>query len=780
MELVDGPTLADRIAQGSISLNDALPIARQIAEALEAAHEQGIIHRDLKPANIKVRDDGAVKVLDFGLAKLVDTAAPSNVDLTASPTLSIHATRAGVILGTAAYMSPEQARGKAVDKRADIWAFGCVLFEMVTGRLAFGGGDLSETIAAIVRDQPDLTRAPAPLRRLLARCFEKDPRRRLRDIGDVWELLDEAPVQERTAARVPAWRQVLPWTLAAVAAIAAVSVSIVHLYETRFVPRALRFQLQVPNEAGSSTPAMSPDGTRVAYRADGQIWVRDLGSLEPRAVALTDRPVGRVLWSADSRFVVYAAAEKLMRAPAAGGSPETVRDQPTLVAGGFGLPDGGMVVSSVTTVRSGDAGETLRIDGSGAHAVSGVAGLDLRGGASVLPDGKRFVYSLFQPEDRRGVYVASIDGATPPERLLPDGSEVAYVPSVNRGDDGYLLLTRQDTLIALPVDAARLQVRGEPIELAKGVGGFSASASDSLVYRADTNRRLTWYDRRGTQTGTAWSPGPYNELALSPDGTRVVVVRADGPTTWVHEFARESSNRVAPTLPVVIKPMWSPKGDRILVLSSRASQAEFFTVAADGGGADELVFRAPAVAYPTSVSRDGLWLMYMSVNPRTKEDLWIAPLKADGAGKPEPFLVTDNKETDGAISPDGRSVAYVSDESGASNVYVRSFPSTGGRKWQVSTAGGYQPRWRGDGKELFYISPSGQLMSVDITPGIDSAPGRPAILFQTAIFGGGATVNNWYWDVTADGQRFLINTVVGTAEPSMLNVVLNWQSGLSR
>jgi eukaryotic-like serine/threonine-protein kinase len=561
MELVEGPTLADRVAQGPIPLDEALAIGKQITDALEAAHEQGIIHRDLKPANIKVRADGTVKVLDFGLAKLVDTTTASDVNVTASPTLSRHATMAGVILGTAAYMSPEQARGKAVDKRADIWAFGCVLYEMVTGRRAFGGDDVTETFAAIVRDQPDLSQAPAQLRRLLARCFEKDPRRRLRDIGDVWTLLDDEGRAQQHAVgpkagatgSLPAWRRTFPWAVAAVAAVAAAGVSVVHLTETRFVPRPVRFQLQVPDEAGSTTPVISPDGTRLAYRFGGQIWIRDLGSIESRPIAPTDRAVGRFFWSADSRFVMYGAAGKLMRVPAAGGSSETLRDQPLPVAGGFGLPDGGIVVSSAAPL-AGAAGETQRIDKSGAHPLSGI-GLDMRGGGSLLPDGKRFLFAVLQPEASRGVYVASIDNAGAPERILSDASDVAYVSSARDGNEGYLLVQRQDSLVALPVDAARLRTRGEPIVLATGVGGFTASAGDSLVYRTAAGRRLTWYDRKGVTTGTAWSPGPFNELALSADGTRVVVVRADGPTTWVHEFAKESSTRVASGLRATIKPL---------------------------------------------------------------------------------------------------------------------------------------------------------------------------------------------------------------------------------
>ena len=779
MELVDGPTLADRIAQGPLPLDDALPIATQITEALGAAHDQGIVHRDLKPANVKVRPDGTVKVLDFGLAKSSDDRSV-RLQPDFEPTITSPAmTQAGMLLGTAAYMSPEQARGKVVDKRADIWAFGCVLFEMVTGRRAFEGDDVTETIAAVMRDQPNLILAPVRVRRALAHCFEKDPRKRLRDIGDVWALLDDhAPVHAHRIAS-PTWQRVLPWALAAAATVVAIVTSVRHLTETRAAPPPVRFQLQIPNEAGSSTPLISPDGTRVAYRAAGQIWVRDLASLESRALAPTDRPVGRIFWSTDSRFIMYGAAGKLMRIAAAGGSPEPLRDLPQVLAGGFGLPDSGMVVSSTANLLAGGV-DTVRIDKSGEHALSAISGGEwLRGGATLLPDGKRFVYTVVEPEAHRGVYVASLDSSQPPQRVLAEASDAAYVPSVKRDDEGYLLLLRQDSLVALPVDTVQLQPRGEPVVIANGVGGFTVSGSDSLVYRAGAGRRLTWYDRQGTSTSTAWSLAPYMELSLSPDATRVAVVRADPPTTWVHQFTSESSVKVGSTLPVSIKPVWTPKGDRITVISTRTGQADFYTVPASGSGAGELVLRMPGVAYPTSWSRDGQWLLYTNVDPRSKEDLWAVPMTG-AARKPEPFLVTDNRETDGTFSPDGQSVAYVSDESGTGNVYVRSFPSSSGRKWPVSTAGGYQPRWRSDGKELFYVSPNGQLMSVTITPGLASAPGHPTPLFQTAIFGGGASVNNWYWDVTPDGQRFLINTVIAGNDPSALTVVLNWQSGLAR
>jgi Tol biopolymer transport system component len=297
------------------------------------------------------------------------------------------------------------------------------------------------------------------------------------------------------------------------------------------------------------------------------------------------------------------------------------------------------------------------------------------------------------------------------------------------------------------------------------------------VYRTRSDRRLEWFDRRGTQIGTVWSPAPYLEVSLATDGARVAVVRTGGPATWVHDFARETSVKVAPALRVAVKPIWSPAGDAVAVLTNTDGRTEFVSVPIDGGSAEERLFSIPGVGYATSWSRDGV--LYTEVNPRTKEDLWVMA-KRNGTWSREPFLVTDNRESDASFSPDGRAVAYVSDESGTSNVYVRSFPSTGLRKFQVSTTGGYQPRWRRDGQELFYLSATGQLMSVKITSRLESAPGLPTLLFQTDVFGGGATLNNWYWDVTPDGQRFLINTVIPGNDPSALNVVLNWQAGLKR
>ena len=585
-----------------------------------------------------------VKVLDFGLAKTIEPAGASTVTgaaLSLSPTIMSPAmTQVGMLLGTAAYMSPEQARGKDVDKRADIWAFGCVVFEMVTGRRAFAGDDVTETITAVMRDQPDLKLAPVQIRRALARCFEKDPRKRLRDIGDVWALIDDdVHARDLPAVTTPAWRRVLPWALVTAATVVAIGMSVSHPTETRVAPRPVRFQLQIPDEAGGSTPAMSPDGTLVAYRAAGQIWVRDLNSLESRPVASTDRPVGRMFWSADSRSVMYGAAGKLMRIAAAGGSPEVLRDISQVVAGGFGLPDGGMVVSGVTGRRGGD-GDTVRIDSSGEHPLSGIQGQAwLEGGVSLLPDGKRIVYSLSEPEASRGVYVASIDGATAPVRLLPEASDAAYVPSVTRSWRGVSPVAAPGHVSSrcplTPHSYVRVANRSCWPRASGGLRRRQATRSSTVATPDGDSRGTTGRDRRRGRRGR-WRPTWRSPFRPTPVASSLS--RADGPTTWVHEFSSESRVKAAPALGVVIKPLWAPKDNRLTLLHANRTTgtADIVTIAAGGSGGEELVLRAPGIVYPTSWSRDGQWLLYTNVDPRTKEDLWVVPMTTSGAGTPQP------------------------------------------------------------------------------------------------------------------------------------------------
>ena len=783
MELVEGPTLADRIAEGPLPLEEALAIARQVAEALEAAHEQGIIHRDLKPANIKLRPDGTVKVLDFGLAKLTEAGASGasiGAGLTMSPTITSPAmTQAGIILGTAAYMSPEQARGKAVDKRADIWAFGVVLYEMLAGERPFKGEDLTETLASVVKDQSDLSKTPLPVRKLLAKCLEKDPKRRLRDIGDAWDLLDQANSQQGAAApRAPAWRRMLPWAIAAgFALVAAITATLYVRQPVATSDGAVRFQLSAALQAIASSPVVSPDGRHIAYQTGSQILVRDLDATAPRVIATSDASVGSPFWSGDSRFVLFDAGGRLTRVDVAGGPPQTVCDLPGILAGGFGTHDDRLFF---TTLPGGLRQVPIR--GGEPTLVGSLRQPSLRGGSQLLPGG-RFVYAggdiRAETAPDSGIYVGALDGSGEPVRVVSGGvRSAAYVPARD-GGSGYLVFTRGPTLLAQRFDGASNQLSGEPIVVADQVGFFSASESGALIYgEAGEGRRLVWVDRQGKQTGTVWAPGDFNELRLSPDGSKVAVVRARGTSTWVFDFAREAGVKSSSSPTSSVKPVWSPDGSRIVFSGNRAGRFDLYSAPANGAGRDEPVLKSNASKYPLSWSRDGLWLLYNSVDPSTKEDLWVLPMAGTEERPPEPFLVTSYRETDAAFSPDARFVAYVSDESGRSEVYVRSFPASTGGKWAVSNGGGYQPRWRADGKELLYFSGRGQLLSVDVGSGAGFEAGSPRILFSTSIFGGGSSINNWYWDIAPDGQRMLFNAGSSESGTSLVTVVLNWQAGL--
>jgi len=396
----------------------------------------------------------------------------------------------------------------------------------------------------------------------------------------------------------------------------------------------------------------------------------------------------------------------------------------------------------------------------------------------MLPDGNHFIFNT--PGEDGGVYVGALKGRENIKRILPDRTVAEWVPS-RGGGSGYLLFLRDRTLLAQSFDSNRLELSGDPIPLVQQVSAFSASPSDALIYRAGAGeRRLTWFDRQGKTQGSAGAPGPYGEMALSPDGSRAAVVRAlTSPVrTEIHDFATEATSPL--TKSVSVKPVWSPDGSRIAFTGSTESRLSFdlYEAPSSGAGEPQLLLRSDLPKYPWDWSADGRWLVYSANDPKTKEDLWVLPMQ--GEHKPAPFLVTDYTETDAAFSPDGRSIAYVSDESGKFEVYVRSFPAAAGGKWTVSAGGGYQPRWGRDGKELFYFTAGGRLMSVDVTPGVTFKAGIPKFLFQAPIFGGGATTGNHYWDVAPSGRQFLINTVDSTSTSTAINVVLNWQSELKK
>ncbi len=811
MELVEGPTLADRIALGPMPMDEALPIAKQIAEALEAAHELGIIHRDLKPANIKVREDGTVKVLDFGLAKALDPAA-SGVEaaaLTQSPTITSPAamTQRGVILGTAAYMAPEQAKGRAVDKRADIWAFGCVLYEMLTGQRAFPGEDVFDTLSAVGKSDPAWNTlppaTPPAIRRLLRRCLEKDRKRRLNSIADARLEIDDAltaPAESTTAAAASSShgvrRERLAWS-AAVAALAVVAAGALgrgaslNRGSTPADTRAMRFALTPPDgwslplgsapDGGAIAPlAVSPDGRHVAFVARNRegkdlLWVRSFDALAARALTGTD-DAAEPFWSPDSRVLGFFAQGKLKKIDVSGGAPVALCDEPRQRGGAWG-GDGVIVFARL-------ASGLQKVSASGGVPTAATAletGETGHWRPTFLPDGRHFLY---RSQPTGAVYVASLD-STERTRIIEwiDSSNVRYA-------QGHLLFLRETTLVAQPFDPDRRVVTGEAFPVAEQIhtdssqpffAHFSASANGVLAYQtgaSTTNSQLVWVDRTGQQTAVLGEPGDYGDVQLSPDGTRAAVsVRDPGRRTtdiWVFDVARGLRTRFTFDPANDVAPIWSPDGSRMVFGSDRKGPRDLYEKASSGAGAEQLVLGDSATKTAFSWSPDGRFISYSTAGTASGgDDVWVWPL--GGERKPFPVVQTPAGETYGTFSPDGRWIAYQSSESGRNEVYVVPFPGPGG-KWQVSTAGGSYPKWRrDDGKELCYFAPDNTLMAATVTgDGSGFEAGAVQSLFQARVRRG----NRLAYDVSADGQRFLVNTLPPDTDAPPFTVVLNWTAGL--
>jgi len=801
MELVDGDTLADRIARGPIPLDEMVAIARQIAEALEAAHEQGIVHRDLKPANIKVRADGMVKVLDFGLAKLAERGpAESGHDVHDSPTITSPAlmTGVGVLLGTAAYMSPEQASGKTADRRADIWSFGAVLFEMCAGRRAFAGDSTSDALASVLKLDPDWkalpATTPASIRTLIERCLTKDRRLRLQAIGEARIAL-ERPTREMDVTRRPT-RIPLVWAgLATVFATVALGLAVVHFRERPSSSDPVRFQIALPENAtypGFPPAAISPDGRQLAYFAAGsdgkrRMWVRTLDSLETKPLAGSEvESFAMPFWSPDSRYIAFAADGKLKKIAVAGGPAIFVCEIPPGPApGGTWNQDDVILFTSTASVIS---GEISRVSAAG-----GVPSPVVRQGIFpvFLPDGKHFLY-LGRGSQGGGLYVGSIDvepQAQDSRRLLAS----AFAPVYGRSSDGsgYVLFPREGTLLAQPIDAQRLQLTGEPVPVAEQVGAngvlgaFSASANGTLMYVSGaTGSRALWFDRQGKILGDAGEGGI--QIALSPDGTRAATISSrsvssdGGSNLWLLDVSRATRTRFTFGSGVDEGAVWSPDGSRIVFASARGDRIDLFQKAASGAGEERPLFESDEPKSPTSWSSDGRYLLFTSLNAKTKNDVWVLP--PDGKGKPSPILHTPFNETHAFFSPDGQWLAYISDESGKNEAYVRRFvlspsgeasPDEG--RSLVSTNGAESVRWRRDGRELFYERPDGTIMSVVVATGPSFQANPPQPLFAT-----NAIVGARYWEPTADGQRFLVGVLGGRTTPTPFTVVLNWTEDLKR
>ena len=795
MELVEGETLADRIGRGAIPLDEALPIAKQIAEALEAAHEQGIIHRDLKPANIKVRPDAAVKVLDFGLAKLTELPATSTTDpspLTMSPTVTSPAmmTGVGVLLGTAAYMSPEQARGKPVDKRSDIWAFGCVLYEMLSGSRAFAGSDATETIAAIIRSEPEWSRLPADtprdIRRVLRRCLNKDPTRRLADMRDASLDIEEAraTASEATNPRGHG-RERLAWLAAClVTAVATWTATTWRASQSSAVPPPqMRVEITTPPTNDLVSIALSPDGEKLAFVASSdhrpKLWLRSLvtGSAEP--LPGTDGAIFP-FWSPDSHSIGFFANGTLYRIDVDGGSLRALASAPVGVGGTWNR-DGDILFTMVPD------NPLSRVPAAGGrsdflpHTPTDRTQEPQRGQRfpQFLSDGRHFLYYI---AEMHGVYVGTLDGPER-QRLFEADAAALFVPPAR------VLFIRAGKLYSQHLDPARVRLEGSAVALAQGVSidndsgaaAVSGSATGAIVYRlgaANRQRQFTWFDRSGAQLGIAAEADAGNALnpALSPDGRQVALNRAvDGNSdVWLLDLGRRVLSRFTSDPRPEIYPVWSPDGRRIAyaAFNTHGTAFNLYEKAVNGTAEARLLFDTPQNMIPEDWSRDGRFLSYRVLDSAGRWDIGVLP--TGGAGKL--FLVTKTPydEMSSQLSPDGHWISYESDESGRNEIYVQPFPGLGA-KTIVSTGGGLQARWGPDGRELFYVAPDGRLMAVAmrITDGGRTIePASPVPLFVTRVSSTRTGGSGHEYDVSRDGQRFLMDTFV-EQNAAPITLVLN-------
>ena len=817
MELVEGEDLSQRIARGAIPIDEALPIAKQIAEALEAAHEHGIVHRDLKPANIKLRDDGTVKVLDFGLAKAMEPAVSSPA-VSQSPTITSPAmTQLGVIVGTAAYMAPEQARGKTVDKRADIWAFGCVLYQMLTGRRAFAGDDVSDVLASVLAREPDWTLLPAGLSPVLVtflrRCLLKDRKHRVGDAQSLRLALEGA--FETAASQVtqgglvapPRWRRVLPVAAALMVGGVLVGLAAWGLWPSLRPQTVTRFNYRLPSDqffrsVGWPVLAMSPDGRQFVYNATGGLYRRAMDALEARLIPGLELATISPFFSPDGQSVGYFDSGQLKRISISGGAAVDI----CAATIGFGASWG-----TDNTILFGQPKGIMRVSANGGTpelVIPAKEGEQVYG-PQLLPDGDSVLFSVTTASgatrwDAAQIVVQSLStGAR--TVVLRGGSDARYVPT------GHLVYALSDTLFAIAFDASRQAVSGGPVPVVKGVAragnpaantaaaNYGVSNEGTLLYLEagkggffpagpQPTSTLVWVDRQGQEEPLTTPPGRYNYARLSPDGTRVALDVRDQGNISIWDVRRQRMAQLTFDPALDSLPVWSPDGQRLVWASQRAGPLNLYWQAADGTGAAERLGESRNAQRPSSFTPDGQLLLLSDGPPGTAaQDLGVLTLKGD---RRVTWLVkTPSSELNGEISPNGRWLAYESNhESGRFQIYVRPFSAVDQGLWRVSVDGGRQPLWARNGRELFFLAPDGTIMGVSVDVPRDTAS-FPPVTPAAIVAGEGylASIGNSLgrtYDVSPDGARFLRIKIKEGADdssgPRNLVFVQNWFEELKR